>query len=100
MLGRLDDHFVRADTVHLVEHALGLTVQVALNAQRGEFVGHNPDGPTWGIALGRTPAIGARAIGLNLGRSLVLVAVTERAKTAADLDSSANKVGRALGPVG
>ena len=40
MLGRLDDHFVRADAVHAVEHALALAIQFAFDAQRRKLVGH------------------------------------------------------------
>src|SRR5271154_116665 len=40
-----DDDFVSADAVHLVEHAFGLLVQIALDAERRKFIGNDTDGP-------------------------------------------------------
>ena len=51
MVGRFDDDFMGADAVHLVEHAFGLAVQVALNAQRRELVGNDANGPTRCVPL-------------------------------------------------
>ena len=60
VVGRFDDHLVRADAVHLVEHAFGLAAQIAFDAQRGELVGHYADGPAGSMA--------AAAARLGLGR--------------------------------
>jgi hypothetical protein len=38
VLWRFDDHFVRADAVHLVVHAVGFAVHCAFDTQDGEFV--------------------------------------------------------------
>src|SRR4029077_8422425 len=55
--------------------------------------------PAWTIALGRRPAVGVRAVGLDLRRSLGFVAVTEGGEGASDFDRLAGKVGRTLGAV-
>ena len=45
VLGRLDDHLVGADAVHLVEQPLALAVERALDLQRGELVRDDPHVP-------------------------------------------------------
>src|SRR5437764_2266553 len=61
-----DNHFVRADSVHAIEHAFGLTVQVAFDSQGREFVRNYTDGPAWGIALWGRASIVVGTVGLNL----------------------------------
>ena len=95
-----DDDLVRADTVHTVKHALGLAVEVTLDAERGKFIGNYAHRPTRCVALRRRSAIRIRAISLNFRRSLVFVSVAERAKAALQFDSLAREVSRALGAVG
>src|SRR5579864_14140 len=94
-----DNHFVRADAVHLVEHALGLAVQIAFNSQSGEFVRDHPHSPAGRIALRRT-AILVGPVGLNLRRGLAFVPVAEGAETALHFYCVAGKVSGALGSVG
>ena len=45
MIGRFDDHFVRAHAVHAVEQAFALAIQVAFDSQRGKFIGDHANGP-------------------------------------------------------
>jgi len=62
-----DDDFVSADAVHTVEHAVGLAVERAFDAESGELVGDDTDGPTrgvlsgWGTAVGGGGRLGFRA---------------------------------------
>ncbi len=99
MLVVFNDHFVRADAVHLVEQALGLTIKIALDPERGKFIGHHPHRPAGRVTL-RLAAILIGAIGLNLRRGLGFVSVTERAKSALHLYRFTGKVSGALGAVG
>jgi hypothetical protein len=39
------------DTVHLVEHAVGLPVKVAFDAERRKLIGDDPQVPARGVAL-------------------------------------------------
>src|SRR5579859_260184 len=82
---------MRAHAVHLVKHAVGLAVQVAFDAKRGELVGHHAQVPSRGIA----PVV-AGTVRQNLGRRLLFVPGTERAEASAlDLDALAGEVARA-----
>src|SRR5215471_12740433 len=73
MVGSFDDDFVGADAVHLVVHALALAIEVALNAEDGELIGHDANAPAWLVAAARV------AVGEHFGRRFVFVAVVERA---------------------
>ena len=95
-----DDDLMRPNAVHAVEHALGLAVQIALDAECRKLVGNHAHRPARSIALGRRPAVGVGAVGLDLRRSLGFVAVTEGAEAASDFDRLAGEVGRTLGAVG
>src|SRR5512146_2414929 len=77
VVGRLDDDLVRADAVHLVEHSLGLPVQVPFNAERGELVGYDANRPALRIGAAR-PTVLRRTVSKNLRWCLVLIAVAER----------------------
>src|SRR5919108_1667913 len=46
VLGSFYDDLVSADAVHLVEHALGLAIKVALDAECRELVGNHAHAPT------------------------------------------------------
>ena len=39
VVGSLDDHFVRTDAIHLVEHAVSLAIEGALDAKAGNLLG-------------------------------------------------------------
>src|SRR5450432_257820 len=99
MVRRLDDDLVRADAVHAVEHALGLTVQGAFDAQGWELVGDDADRPSGRVALRGRAAICVGAVGLNFRRSLALVAVAKRAESALDFQVFADEVSGAFGAV-
>ena len=75
-------------------------LRLPFDAKRRKLVGHHAHRPARSIALGRRSAVGIRAVGLNLRRSLGFVAVTERAEAAFDSDRLADEVGRTLGAVG
>ena len=42
---RLDDHFVRADAVHAIEHAVAFAIQRPFHLQRRKLVRHDPKIP-------------------------------------------------------
>ncbi len=71
----LDDDLVGADARHLVVDPLAPLVQVPLDLQGGELVGHDPDAPAGPV--GARPAV---AIGEDLGRGLVLLPLAEGAE--------------------
>src|SRR5580698_1390968 len=100
VVGGFNDDLMRAHAIHPVEHALGLAVQTAFNAERRKFVGHHSHRPPRRIPLWRRAAVSVGAISLNFRRSLGLVAVAKGAKTALKFHSIAGKIGRALGAVG
>ena len=66
----LDDHLVRADAGHHVIDSVAPLVEVALDLQRREAVGHDPDPPARSVG-----AAAKVAIGDDLRRSLVLLAL-------------------------
>ena len=69
MVGRFDDHFVRADAVHAVKQAFAFAVQVSLDAQRGKFIGNHAHLPAR-----RVRAASVAAVLENLGRRLRFIA--------------------------
>src|SRR5208337_1580413 len=95
VLRPLDDDLVRADAVHLVEHAFGLTVQASLDPQRRKLVRYNAYAPALAVARGPVWAVGQ-----NLRRRLVLIAGTERAEATLHLHRFTAEVGGTLGAVG
>src|SRR6266446_5521946 len=100
VIGRFDDDLVGADAIHLVEHTLGLLVQVAFDSESRKLVGHHAHRPAGTVLLSRGP-VRARTIGQNLRRSFALISVVERTKTSAlDLHRFAHKVGGPLGAIG
>src|SRR6266576_1107296 len=90
---------MRPNTVHLVEHALGLPVEVTLDAKSWKFVRDDPYRPAGRIALGRGTTVGIGTIGLNFGRRLAFIPGTKRTKPALDLDSLTYKISGTLGAV-
>jgi hypothetical protein len=48
---RLDNHFVRADSIHAVVHAFRTPVEVAFDSQGGILVGHHAHRPARPITL-------------------------------------------------
>ena len=83
VLGALDDDLVGADAGHLVVDAVAALVQVPLDLQGGELVGDDADPPAGPVGPGA-----ALAVGEDLGRRLVLVALAERAEAPLDLASA------------
>src|SRR5450759_4897107 len=73
VVGPFDDDLMGADAVHLVVHALALAVQLAFDAEDGEFIGHDAHPPPGLVA------IPGGAVGQHFGRCLVFIPVTERA---------------------
>ena len=67
-----------ADAGHHVVDSVAPLVEVALDLQRGETVGHDPDPPARAVGAGAEVAIGD-----DLGRGLVLLALAERADAGA-----------------
>jgi hypothetical protein len=79
VLGRLDDHLVGADAVHLVEQALALSVEPTFHLQRRELVRHHTHVPP-GTVRRRAVA----AIRQHFARRVLLVALAERAYDAGE----------------
>ena len=96
MVGRLNDDLVRPDPIHFVEHAFGLSIEVAFNAQRRKLVRHHTHRPTRRVTHRRRSTVGIRAVSLDFRRRFVLVPIAERAEAALDLDTFAHEVRRTL----
>src|SRR5580704_12088664 len=99
VVGSLDNDFMRAHAVHAVEHALGLAVEAALDAECGKFIGNHPHRPSRRVALRRRSSVHVRTISLNFRRRLGLVTITKRTKAAFQLHTVSGKVSRTLGAV-
>ena len=78
---------------------LGLTVEVTLNSESRELVGHHTHRPARRVALRRT-AILIGAIGLDLRRSLVFIAVAEGTESPLHFYGIAGEVSGTFGAVG
>src|SRR5579859_1353479 len=74
VIGRLDDHFVRADAVHLVEKTFALAPEIAFDAKRRKFIGNHAHAPA-----GRVGAAVRAAVDKNFRRRFCFVARTEGA---------------------
>src|SRR5918993_5943653 len=74
VLGRLDDHLVRADAAHLVEQALALAIERALHLQRRKLVRDDADVPPGAVGPSAAP------VAQHLARRVRLVALAERAE--------------------
>src|SRR5208283_199906 len=72
MLRRLDNDFVRADAVHLVEQALALAVEFAFDAQCRKPIGDHANVPARSV---RASAVAA--IGQDFGRGLQFISRTK-----------------------
>src|ERR1051326_6415492 len=96
MVRGFDNDLVRADAIHLVVETFALSVERPLDSQGRKFVGHDTERPARSI---RRRAI--VAVSEHLRRGLALVPIAKGAKAGtADLYFVADKVRRALGPVG
>src|SRR5215467_14350451 len=51
VVGRLDDRFVGANSVHLVEHAFGLLGKIAFDTESRKLVGNHANGPSGAVFL-------------------------------------------------
>ena len=79
VIGRLDDHFVRADPVHAIEEPLAFAIQIALDLQRRILVRHGTQVPAGSIR--RAAVVAERE---HFVRGQGLAARTERAVLRAD----------------
>src|SRR5229473_2033182 len=57
MVWRLNHHFMRANSVHLVKETFAFAIQFALDAQRGKFVRDNPDAPARRVGASAVPTV-------------------------------------------
>src|SRR5579862_6072622 len=97
MIRRLDNDFVRTDSVHTIKQAFPLAVQLSLDSQRGKLVGNYAHIPARRVCRGAT----APPVGQYLRRRLALIAITERTKSLAlDVHALTDEVCRPLGTVG
>src|SRR5438094_4161267 len=96
VIGRFDDHLVRAHPVHPVEEPFTFAVEIAFYSQRGKFVRHDPQVPALRIGLR------AVAVGENFRRRFVLVSLAKRAEIVPLVGGNCLdlKVARALLPLG
>ena len=88
---------MRAETVHLVKHALGLAIQSAFDAKRGKLIGHYPHRPARAVLL--PAAVGVRTVGQHLGRRFGFVSRTQRAEATLLHHLVAKKIAGPLGAV-
>src|SRR5262249_16399176 len=95
-----NDDLMRADAVHLVEHAFSLTAETAFNSECKELVRNNAQSPSRRVALRWGTAIWARTIGLNFRWGLGFIAIAERTESTLYLDAFPQEITRTLGPVG
>src|SRR3981081_1462066 len=92
MIGCFDNHLMRADSVHTVEHSLALTIQLPFDLEHRELVRHNTQGPAGFVRASTLPEC------QNFRGCLLLGAITEGAEAVAKgTRRLAHKVGRALG---
>src|SRR3984885_8325433 len=99
VVGSFDNHFMRPDTVHPVEHSFGLAVQRAFNAEGGKLVRYHPRRPPWCGPLGGWSSIRSWTVGLNLRRCLTFVAIAKGAESALQLHILSGKIAWALGSI-
>ena len=96
VIGRLDDHFVRADAVHPIEQPLAFPIEVAFHLQRGKLVRHDSK-----IPAGRIRPAAVLTEREHLGRRHVLAAGAERTVfTPDDLSLFETEIVRALASIG
>src|SRR5580704_9647874 len=96
VVGRFDDHFVRAHAVHAIEQAFALAIEAPFNSQSRKFIWHNAEGPARGVL-----SCAVAAVGENFRRRLAFIAGTERTGGGSfDLNAFANKIERALATLG
>src|ERR1700722_7108949 len=97
VIGRFHDNLVRADAIHLVKEAFTFAVEIALDAECGEFIGHDANGPSGGVR-----ASVAAAVDENLRRRLDFMAGAEWAILAVwqRRDALAQKIVWALSALG
>src|SRR5580700_9697783 len=97
MIGSFDDYLMRADAVHLVKEALALAVEIAFDAECGEFVGYDANGPARGVCASVAPAVNEnlrRCLGFGAGAERAILAVGKRR------DTFAQKIVRAFSTLG
>ncbi len=75
VLGCFDDDLVGADAAHHVVDAFAALVEVALDFEGGELVGHDADAPTAAVAFGAGVAVGD-----DLAGRFVFVSLAEGAE--------------------
>src|ERR1700733_6772683 len=76
VIGRFDDHFVRAHSVHTIEKAFAFAVQSSFDPQRRKLVGHHSHRPSRSVL-----AAAVAPVGENLLRRLAFIARAERANS-------------------
>ena len=91
----LDDDFVRADAIHLVEHAISRPVQAAFNGECREFIRHHAHRPPLRVA-----ASSVRTVSQHFRRCLALAAGAKRTESALHFDGLSYKIGWAFCAVG
>src|ERR1700735_1863243 len=99
VVGSFDNHFMRPDTVHPVEHSFGLAVQRTFNAEGGKLVRYYTHRPPWRVPLGCRSSMRSWTVVLNLRRCLPFVAIAKGAESALQLHILPGKIAWALGSI-
>src|SRR5258707_844900 len=96
VVGRFDDDFVGADSIHFVEQAFAFAVEIAFDAERGKAVGNDANVPA-----GSVGAAAVAAVDENLGRRFAFSSGAEGAILGPrDNHAFAEKIGGALSAIG
>ena len=96
VVGRFNNHFVRADPVHAIEQAVTFAIEPAFDSQRRKFVRHHPETPSGGVL-----AAAVSAVGQNFGGRLPFTAGAKRTmRRALDFHAFAHEVHRTIGAIG
>src|SRR5258708_536353 len=96
VVGRFDDDFVGADSVHFVEQAFAFAIEIAFDAERPEAIGNDANVPA-----GSVGAAAVAAVNKNLGRRFAFGSGAEGASLGPrDNHAFAEKIGGALSTIG
>ena len=79
MIGRFNHHFMGANAIHLVKHAVCLAVQIAFDSQCRKFIGNHAQVPARSVS----PYVFTWTISQDFWRGCIFMAGTKRTEAAA-----------------
>jgi hypothetical protein len=95
VVGRLNHHFVRPDSIHAIKKTVALPVERPFDSEGGELVGDYAKRPSR-----RIPAASISTVSENLGWGLAFISRAERAEAASlDLHAFPDKIHGAPGAI-